>query len=82
MKIRVIALIALFAAATTAYAGSGHKKGFAKYDANADGFITLDELGEHKAEKFAKLDADGDGQISEAEYNEYKAMKKKKRDEA
>ncbi len=82
MKLRALALIALFATSTAAIAGEGHKKGFAKYDANADGYISLEELGANKAEKFAKLDSDGDGLISKDEYHAYKAMKKKKRDEA
>ena len=84
MKRHAIATIALLGLATSAWAGEGYKhgKGFDKYDANADGVVTMDELGEEKAKKWAKLDLDGDGAITKAEYKEYKAMKKKMKDEA
>lgn len=40
---------------------------FSTRDANHDGFLTSDELGEHGAMAIAQLDADHDGKISLAE---------------
>jgi hypothetical protein len=41
--------------------------GFDSHDANHDGFLTADELGDNAAEAIAALDADHDGKVSPSE---------------
>ncbi|MEM7242898.1 MAG: calcium-binding protein [Pseudomonadota bacterium] len=73
-KTVTIALIAALGATTLAgvtYAKSDKKGGgkinFEQIDANADGFITLDEMQAHQAARFETRDANGDGFLSEDE---------------
>jgi len=47
--------------------GGGMYKHFDEIDANADGFVTQDEMTAHHAAKFAEKDTDGDGALSKDE---------------
>ena len=73
-KTVTIALIAALGATTMAgisFAKSGKDRGgkfnFEQIDANADGFITLEEMQAHQAERFATRDTNGDGFVTEDE---------------
>ena len=52
------------------------KKNFAEADTNGDGFLSEEEISEHrqmkrearKAERYARMDTDKDGKLSEAEF--------------
>ena len=74
-----LAFCAITVFGASAYAGD-YGKWFDKVDANADGYLSGEELGEKKAHKIQKLDTDGDGMISRDEYMTYKAKKHKKDD--
>lgn len=80
MKAKMTLLFATVALAAAANAGD-YGKWFDKMDANADGFLSADELGEKKAYKIQKMDSDGDGQISRDELMQYKATKSRKKDD-
>ncbi|MEM7081418.1 MAG: hypothetical protein AAF465_01605 [Pseudomonadota bacterium] len=74
MKAKALTLVTLIAFTAPSFAG-----GFDKYDKNADGVITADELGEKKAHKLAKIDTNGDEMISQEEFDAYKAKKRSKK---
>jgi Ca2+-binding EF-hand superfamily protein len=78
---KMLAVIAIAAFGASANAGDPGKW-FEKVDANADGYLSADELGEKKAYKIQKLDMDGDGLISREEYLSHKAHKKHKKDDS
>ena len=80
MKAKVSLMLALGLVAVGAQAGD-YGKWFDKMDANSDGFLSADELGEEKAYKIQKMDSDGDGQISRDELFAYKAAKSRKKDD-
>ena len=54
-----------------AQAGGKHRGGLYKHfdtiDANADGFVTQDEMSAHHAKRFAAKDTNGDGALSKDE---------------
>ncbi len=61
-------------AAAQAKAADRVKGMFEKYDANADGFLSEDELPKPRraSKMFERIDADGNGSISEQEYADAK----------
>ena len=81
MKSKVVLALAIAACGVSATAGD-YGKWFEKMDANADGYLSADELGEGKAHKIDKLDTNGDRLISREEFDAYKASKHKKDDRA
>lgn len=82
MKHKITLILAAALICGPAFAGS-YGEWFEKVDANQDGYLTADELGEKKAYKIQKMDSDGDGRVSRAELDAYKAAKHgKKKDEA
>ncbi len=80
MKAKILATLVAFGLATSATAGS-YGEWFEKVDANADGYLSADELGEKKAYKIDKMDTNGDRLISRDELEAYKAAKKKRKDD-
>lgn len=54
---------------------------FEKADANADGFLSAQELGEKKAHEVEKMDLDGDLLISRDEYNRHNKSHKRDKDD-
>ena len=80
MKVKFLATLGTLAIATSAMAGS-YGEWFEKVDANADGYLSAEELGEKKAHKIDKMDTNGDRLISRQELEAYKAAKKRKKDE-
>lgn len=50
------------------FGGMGERPGFAEFDANGDGGITVEDFELRRAERFAAFDTDGDGQVSRAEF--------------
>ena len=80
MKVKFLATLGALAFATSAAAGS-YGEWFEKVDANADGYLSAEELGEKKAHKIDKMDTNGDRLISRDELEAYKAAKKRKKDE-
>ena len=81
MKFRLLLASVLAIFFTSALAGD-YNAWFDKVDANADGYLSADELGEKKAHKIDKLDTDGDRLISRDELMQYKAKKKQDKDRA
>ena len=80
MKVKIIAACGALAFGASAAAGN-YGEWFEKVDANSDGFLSAEELGEKKAYKIDKLDTNGDRLISREEYDSYKAAKKRKKDD-
>lgn len=81
MQRKLTISLALALMSAPALAGS-YGEWFEKTDANQDGYLTADELGEKKAYKIQKMDTDDDGRVSRAELDAYKAAKHaKKKDE-
>lgn len=62
--------------------GAGCGDRFDKADANADGFLSAEELGANKAREIEEMDLDGDQLISRDEYTLHKASKKRADDRA
>lgn len=64
-------LVALLGTVSVAYAkkheGKGQRMNFEQLDANADGFITMDEMQAAHTTRFAENDVDGDGFLSAEE---------------
>lgn len=80
MKAKYILLPVLTTFGLSAFAGN-YGAWFDKVDANADGYLSAQELGEEKAHKIDKLDLDGDRLISRDEFEQYKAKKKRDKDD-
>ncbi len=53
-------------------AASSVSESFDRLDANADGYISVSEAGNHSGllDKFSAIDTDADGQISKGEWSE------------
>ena len=82
MKAKFLVTLGILAMTATATATAGsYGEWFEKVDANADGYLSADELGEKKAYKIDKMDTDGDRLISRDELDAYKAAKHRKKDE-
>jgi hypothetical protein len=80
MKAKILMTLALAAIGLSAQAGN-YGKWFEETDANSDGYLSADELGEEKAYKIDKLDTDGDRLISREEFDSHYAHKKHKKDD-
>ena len=78
MRAKILAILGGLAIATSATAGN-YGEWYEKVDANADGYLSAEELGE-KAYKIDKIDANGDRLISRDELDAYKAAKKRDKD--
>lgn len=67
----VIAALAIPSAVVMAKGGfyhHGDSAGFLnKFDTNADGVLTIDEMPDHRAKKFGHMDMDGDGAVTRDE---------------
>ncbi len=84
MKAKILATLGamvLGLGLTTSAAAGSYGEWFEKVDANADGYLSADELGEKKAYKIDKMDTNGDRLISRDELEAYKAAKKKRKDD-
>ena len=53
--------------------GDGPMAGFAQFDIDGDGKVTVAEIEAFRASRFAELDADGDGQVSRQEFMDHAA---------
>lgn len=62
-----VSVVGVAAAQTGGMHRGGLYKHFDEVDANADGFITQDEMSAHHAERFAMKDTNGDGALSKDE---------------
>jgi len=75
------ALVAALGMATTgqaqAHGGNGRAMAFETLDANADGFVTLEEMKAAQAARFAENDTDGDGFLNMEELTEARGKMKK-----
>ena len=78
MNARLLLAMILAVFATSAFAGD-YNEWFDKVDANADGYLSADELGDKKAHKIDKMDTDGDRLISRDELMQYKAKNTRQR---
>ena len=81
MKASIFATLGALAIATTALAGS-YGEWFDRVDANADGFLSAEELGEKANHKLDKMDSNGDRLISREELDAYKAAKEHRKGNA
>ena len=80
MKATIFTTLGVLALTAPATAGN-YAEWFEKVDANADGYLSAEELGEKKAYKIKKMDTNGDGLISRDELEAYKAAKHRKKDD-
>jgi Ca2+-binding EF-hand superfamily protein len=78
LRIPLLALTALLAAATSAQAASHDRDTFIReQDLDHDGKVTKDEFAKGRAAEFARMDKTHDGKLSNAEYVEdYRARLK------
>lgn len=80
MKAKLLATLGALAIGTSAAAGN-YGEWFEKVDANADGYLSAEELGEKKAYKIDKMDTNGDRLISREELDAYKTAKKHRKED-
>ena len=77
MKATYLLIPVLATLSYSAFAGgAGCGDRFDKADANNDGFLSAQELGEKKAADVATMDLDGDRLISRDEYDAHKMAKR------
>jgi Ca2+-binding EF-hand superfamily protein len=55
--------------------GDGPMAGFAEFDMDGDGRVTVAEIEAFRVSRFAELDADGDGQVSRQEFMDHAAAR-------